>query len=180
LPVYAMPKLRYILNKNGPWNQLIHQNNIELESLEDRKPLSLNRNIQVIPFLVPHRDEYSETVGFRIIGPNKSALFIPDIDKWGRWDQTIVDLIKTVDYAFLDATFFDGNELTDRDMGQVPHPFVVESMLLFDELTETEKAKINFIHFNHTNPIADPNSEATKRVLDAGFKIASKGELFSM
>jgi len=180
VPVYAMPKMRAFLSQNGPWNQLIEQNNIQLMPIDHKKPLFLTPNLQVTPFLVPHRDEYSETVGFRISGPNKSALFIPDIDKWHRWDQSIVELIKSVDYAFVDATFFNGDELPNRDMNQVPHPFVVESMTLFQNLSKQDKAKVHFIHFNHTNPIADPTSAASKSVLQAGFKRAQVGAVFSM
>lgn len=180
VPVYAMPKMREFLSQNGPWNQLIEQNNIQLMPINHQKPLFLTPNLQVTPFLVPHRDEYSETVGFRISGPNKSALFIPDIDKWNRWDQSIVELIKSVDYAFVDATFFNGDELPNRDMNQVPHPFVVESMALFENLSKQDKAKVHFIHFNHTNPIADPTSTASKSVLQAGFKRAKVGTVFSM
>ena len=180
VPVYAMPKMREFLSQNGPWNQLIEQNNIQLMPINHQKPLFLSPNLQVTPFLVPHRDEYSETVGFRISGPNKSALFIPDIDKWNRWDQSILELIKSVDYAFVDATFFNGDELPNRDMNQVPHPFVVESMALFENLSKQDKAKVHFIHFNHTNPIADPTSAASKSVLQAGFKRAKVGTVFSM
>lgn len=180
VPVYAMPKMREFLRYNGPWDQLIYQNNIRLMPLNDQKPLTVNANLKVTAFLVPHRDEYTETVGFRISGPNKSALFIPDIDKWNRWDQSIVELIKSVDYAFLDATFFDGNELPNRDMNQVPHPFVVESTTLFQSLSAEDRAKVHFIHINHTNPIADPESQATKTVLESGFHIAREGAKFSM
>ena len=63
------------------------------------------------PFLVPHRDEFSETVGYKIEGTKKTALFIPDIDKWQKWKRNIVEEVKKVDYAFVDATFFDQSEV---------------------------------------------------------------------
>ena len=104
---------------------------------------------------MPHRDEYTETVGFRIKGPHKTALFIPDIDKWTLWEKNIVEEIQKVDYAFLDATFFSGNELNNRDMSQVPHPFVLESMQQFKSLSPKDRSKVYFIHFNHSNPVLD-------------------------
>lgn len=58
-------------------------------------------------FTVPHRDEYSETAGFRMLTPKKKFLFIPDIDKWSKWNKNITEEVKNVDYAFLDATFYD-------------------------------------------------------------------------
>ena len=102
-----------------------------------------------------------QTVGYTIIGPNEQ-LFIPDIDKWERWETSIEELIKKVDYAFLDATFYDGSELPSRDMNAIPHPFVVESMDRFSVLSPEDKKKVYFIHFNHTNPLVNENSTAVK------------------
>ena len=150
------------------------ENNIVLNTLT-AADLTLSENLKIVPFTVPHRDEYSETVGYTIIGPNKTALFIPDIDKWERWETSIEELIKKVDYAFLDATFYDGSELPNRDMNAIPHPFVVESMDRFSGLSPEDKKKVYFIHFNHTNPLLNENSTAVKTVKANGFKIARKG-----
>jgi pyrroloquinoline quinone biosynthesis protein B len=133
----------------------------------------------VTPFLVPHRDEYSETVGYMIAGPNKKALFIPDIDKWEKWDRSIATELSKVDYAFLDATFYDGEEL-NRDMSEIPHPFIVETMQLLKELPSSEKNKIHFIHFNHTNPVLDSNSAQARAVVQAGFHLARFHQVFEM
>ncbi len=173
IPVYAMPKMKYFLSNNGPWEQLVTNKNIQLKELQHETPVVLSKNLSVTPILVPHRDEYSETVGYLIQGPNKSALFIPDIDKWNRWEKDIIEEIKKVDYAFLDATFFNGVELNNRDMSEIPHPSIEESMALFKELSPTEKVKVIFIHFNHTNPALNPNSEAYQEILKKGFKVAS-------
>ncbi len=179
-PVYAMPRMAEFLKNNGPWSQLVANENIELRPTAANDTLQLTKNLKVVPLLVPHRDEYSETVGYQIIGPEKSALFIPDIDKWERWDRSILELIQQVDYAFLDATFFDGQELNNRDMSLVPHPFVVESLALFEPLELSDRKKVYFIHFNHTNPVLNSVSEATNRVKLAGFNIAQQGQHFSL
>jgi pyrroloquinoline quinone biosynthesis protein B len=91
------------------------------------------------------------------------------------WNRDIVQEIRSVDYALLDATFFDGDELPGRDMDEIPHPFVVESLSLFDQLTAEERSRVWFIHMNHSNPLLDPSSAAHKKVLDAGYGIASEG-----
>ncbi len=174
VPVYAMPRMHEYLSNNGPWSQLVKFNNIDLILLENGKIRKFDE-LSISPFLVPHRDEYSETVGYRIQGPTKSALFIPDIDKWLDWDINIIELLRTTDYALIDASFFADGELGMRDMSQIPHPFVTESMELFDDLSEVEKNKVWFIHMNHTNPLLDPNSEESKQVLRAGFNIATEG-----
>jgi pyrroloquinoline quinone biosynthesis protein B len=171
VPVFAMPKMKMFLETNGPWSQLVTNNNIVLTQLESEQPISLTPSIEVTPFLVPHRDEYSETVGYRIKGSNKTALFIPDIDKWDKWNKNIIEEIKKVDYAFLDATFYSGTELDNRDISLIPHPFVIESLDRFGKLDATERSKIIFIHFNHTNPLLDLTSDEAKNVLSKGFKI---------
>ena len=126
--------------------------------------------------LVPHRDEFSETVGYQIDGPNKTALFIPDIDKWEIWERDILEEIRQVDYAMVDATFFDENELPGRNMSDIPHPFVVESMELFEGLSETDKNKVIFIHLNHSNPLLDSGSAAYQLIIARGFKVAKEGD----
>lgn len=175
VPVYAMPRMRAFLSNNGPWDQLVRFENIKLIELEDNQAARLSPRVTVTPFLVPHRDEYTETVGYRIDGPNKSAVFIPDIDKWDRWDTDIRDVIRSVDYALLDAAFFADGELGNRDMSQIPHPFVAESMALFADLSAEEKARVIFIHMNHTNPLLVDDSDQQIAVEDAGFQVAREG-----
>ena len=38
--------------------------------------IQLNERIQITPFLVPHRDDYSETVGFKIQTKSRGSIFI--------------------------------------------------------------------------------------------------------
>ncbi len=175
VPVYAMPRMRAFLSGNGPWDQLVRLGNIELRPLEDGEAQELPGGIRVTPFLVPHRDEYTETVGYRIDGPNRSAIFIPDIDKWERWDTDLPALIREVDYAFLDATFYADGELPGRAMADIPHPFVVESMALLEGLSPDERARVHFIHFNHTNPLLREGSPERAEVRARGFSIADEG-----
>lgn len=179
VPVYAMPKMKSYLETNGPWSQLVVLNNIEIRGLSKDSTLILNERISVTPIQVPHRDEYSETVGYLINSNTKKTLFIPDIDKWQKWDRNIVDCIKEVDIAFLDATFFQDGEIKGRSMNEIPHPFVSESMELFRNLSKIDKKKIHFIHFNHTNPLLIDGSEAQKKVLKNGFNIAKQGAIVS-
>lgn len=66
--VYAMPKLKKYLTSNGPWSQLVTLNNIDIKLLRAETPVELGGDLIVIPISVPHRDEFSETVGFKILG----------------------------------------------------------------------------------------------------------------
>jgi pyrroloquinoline quinone biosynthesis protein B len=174
IPVYTMSRMRQFLQNNGPWSQLVALNNISLKFMQNFQTVPL-RNIRVTPLLVPHRDEFSETVGFMILGPRNSALFIPDIDKWELWDRNIIDEIGNVDYVLIDGTFFNGDEIPDRDMSEIPHPLVVESMALFEELPASEKDKIWFIHMNHSNPLLNPVSPAYEEVTRRGYHVATEG-----
>lgn len=180
VPVFAMPRMKRFLESNGPWSQLVTSNNIALRELVDTRPENLNKRIRVTPILVPHRDEYSETVGFRIEGPNRIAMFLPDIDKWDRWETKIEDILRSCDVAYLDGTFFGDGELGDRDMSQIPHPFIANSIARFNTLPDAQRNKVRFLHFNHTNPVLDSQSEAAKSVRDAGHHIAVENERFSL
>ena len=174
LPVYVMPKMEQYLRENGPWSQLIALNNISLMPLRNDRSEVLN-NLKVTPFLVPHRDEFSETVGYSIQGPKKTALFIPDINKWSQWKENILERIQLVDYALIDATFYDNNELPGRDMSKIPHPFVVETMATLSVLPREQREKVWFIHMNHTSPLLNLNSDQAQGVRAQGFNIASTG-----
>jgi len=177
ISTYLMPRMKYYIENNGPWSQLVKQKNISIIELEADKPIILDNNISIIPFIVPHRDEYSETVGYNIITPNKKILFIPDINKWDIWEKNIIQEIKKVDLVFIDGTFYNDSELKNRDMSSIPHPFIRESVELFEDLDPKERRKINFIHFNHTNPAFKTSAEK-KSLLNSGFNIAEQWEVF--
>lgn len=178
LTVYAMPRMAAFLEESGPWSQLVRYGNIQVTRLEGGTATTLSPGLSVTPFLVPHRQEYSEVVGYRVDGPDRSALFIPDIDSWSLWDAaggSIEDAIRAVDIAFLDATFFANGEIPGRDMTGFPHPFVVDTMTRLAGLPEAERAKVRFIHYNHTNPLRfDPARRA--QVEAAGFNVAMENE----
>ena len=180
MPLYLMPKMTEFISSNGPWSQLVEQKNVELKKIFNEKEEKLTNDLSIIPLRVPHRDEYSETVGFKIIGPKKSALFIPDIDKWEKWDKSIKKLITQVDYAFLDGTFYDAQEINNRDISEIPHPFIIESLKLFEDLNKLNRNKIYFIHLNHTNPANNKKSKAYKLIISKGLNVAQEGSNFEL
>ena len=178
IPVYAMPRMKTFLESNGPWNQLVALNNISINEINDNVKITLNERLSITPFLVPHRDEYSETVGYKVEGPNKSLVFIPDIDKWQKWDQDIKEVVSNNTYSLLDGTFYDIDELPGRDMSEIPHPFIVETMKLLESVEN--KREIHFIHLNHTNPALENNSNAQDQIKNTGFNIAQRGQAFKL
>ena len=179
VPVYVMPKMKQFLESNSPWNQLIDLDNVQLREIFKNKKITISKNLIIVPFTVPHRDEFSETVGYKIIGPNKSALFIPDINKWSLWDKDIVAEVKDVDYAFLDATFFKDGEV-NRSMDEIPHPFIVETINLFKNESIQVKNKIHFIHFNHTNISLQYKNPVIDSIRKLGYNFARFGDQLSL
>ena len=179
LIIKVLPKMSNFLKTNGPWSQLVDINNIKIQNLSFGSKTNELRNITVTPIQVPHRDEYSETAGFIIEGRNKKALFIPDIDKWEKWDKNLKQLVYEFDYLLLDATFYDSKEI-NRDISEIPHPLVTETINLLDDLSPEHKNKVYFIHMNHTNLMLDPSSDLTKLVVNKGFNITRLGLKLSL
>jgi pyrroloquinoline quinone biosynthesis protein B len=175
VPVYVLPKLKAFLENNGPWSQLVKLQNIGIQQLTADSAVQLTNGISVTALTVPHRDEYSETAGFRIATPRRKYLFIPDINKWELWDRDIIAQVKSVDIALVDATCYDSTELPGRNKA-ILHPFVTETMDKFSGESSDMKSKIYFIHFNHTNPLLW-DADKRKRVRRLGFNIAEQGEV---
>ena len=180
IPVYAMPRMRDFLRNNGPWSQLVNIKNIEIRNLAKDSTIQLNERISVTPFKVPHRDEYSETVGFRISTKSMNVIFIPDIDKWEKWDKDIVKTVQQNDLIFIDGTFFKEGELPGVKMAEVPHPFIEETMKLLSSLPDKDKQKVHFIHMNHTNPALIRDSAAIKEIEGKHFQVAKEMEEFKL
>jgi len=170
VPVYALPRMRAFLETNGPWSQLVTLNNIALSTLVPGERIALSDRIAITPLLVPHRDEFSETAGFIVHGPRRSVLWLPDIDKWEKWDRRVEDVVASVDVAYLDATFYSPTELPGRDLSEIPHPTVEETMNRF--ATSTDRQKIRFVHLNQSNPLLRDDRAARER----GFRVAREAD----
>jgi pyrroloquinoline quinone biosynthesis protein B len=179
IPVYAMPRMKTFLEQNGPWSQLVKLRNIELNKLHEDSLIKTLDQLQITPIGVPHRDEFSETVGYSLKGKNKRALYIPDIDKWSKWDQSIDSLIKIHDYVFIDGTFFSDGEIP-RPMSEVPHPFIEESTKRFSSLDRYHRNKIYFIHLNHSNPARNRDFQGRKIIESTGMHFANFGDTFTL
>jgi pyrroloquinoline quinone biosynthesis protein B len=191
VPVYAMPRMEAFLRGGGPWELLVRLGNVELRPLSAGVPVKLGARLVATPLLVPHRDEYSETVGFRIAGPRHSLLWLPDIDKWERWDAQpgagslgvgdeprgrLEEALASVDMAYLDGTFFADGEVPGRAMAEIPHPFVRETILRLARLPAAERAKVRFVHLNRSNPLVRGDAAVLAEVAAAGMSVAQEGE----
>jgi pyrroloquinoline quinone biosynthesis protein B len=180
LPVHGSARMADFLARNAPWELLVRLRHVELRTLLPGRAVELAHGLSITPFLVPHRDEYTDTFGFEIRTPSRALLYIPDIDKWERWGDSnggpVEAAIARVDVALLDATFFGDGEIPGRSLAEIPHPFVVESIARFAKLPASERKKIVFTHLNHSNRAALPDSEERRAIEAAGMRVAREME----
>ena len=180
IPVYVMPKMKEFIINNTLLNQLVENNNIKLSLISDGVDININDNFTIQAFDVPHRNELSETVGYKIIGQKKSAIYMPDIDSWDRFEKNLFKLINNNDILFLDGTFYQKSEIKTRDIKKIPHPSIVDTMDMLMDLSDEDKQKIHFIHFNHTNDAIREGSEAYNTIIDSGFSISRENQRFNL
>ena len=182
-PVWATPRLCDFLRTNGPWSQLVELNQIELneiapgttDGVTTPQPFEPLPGLRVEAFRVPHRDEFSDTVAYKLHGPSKTVLFCPDVDRWDAHDGLLEKLLEGVDVAYVDATFYDGRELPGRNILEVPHPPMIRTMELLKAVGRETPGRVRFIHLNHTNPaLNDQDLQDTIRA--RGFPVAEVGE----
>jgi pyrroloquinoline quinone biosynthesis protein B len=179
-PVIATPKMLRFLQEQDPWSLLFDAKHLSSQPLPAGETIQLAEDLSVTAWQVPHRDEFSDTVCFIIRGPNHSALYLPDIDKWNRWERALIDVLAEVDYALIDGTFYGPDELPGRDMAQVPHPFIVETQNLLQNAEPDLRGRVYFTHLNHSNPVADPTSPEAEQVRNQGAFILQERALFEL
>jgi len=177
IEVFCTSRMAKFLRTNGPWSQLVDLGQIFPFEVTLGVAADLAPGIRATAIKVSHRDEFSDTVAWRIEGPKKTVLFCPDID---RWDGGVLEkLIEGVDVCYLDATFYDGREIPGRDLSEIPHPPMVVTMELLRDLAKENPGRFRFIHLNHTNP-ALFNEEIRRDLEDRGFRVAEVGERLAL
>jgi pyrroloquinoline quinone biosynthesis protein B len=175
VPVWVMPRMRAFLEGSAPWEQLVRLGNITLRDLVADVPVRLAPDLTITPVPVPHRDEYSETVAFRITGPSRTVLWLPDIDSWDDWAIDLEDVLADHDIAWVDGSFFSSDELPGRDMSKIRHPRIADTLERIAGLPQALRARVRFVHLNHTNPVLDPASAQHLQVTRAGSRVAVEG-----
>jgi len=182
LPVWGSPRMLGFLRANGPWEQLVRLGNVTLHELspghgEPGPPVALGEGVTVAALTVPHRDEYSDTVGYVLRGPRQAVLYVPDTDGWDAWTVPPEAVIAGagIDVALLDGTFSSGDELPGRDISKVRHPLITASAQRFAPLAE-RGVRVEFIHFNHTNPAVEADSGLREALERQGFGLAREDE----
>ena len=122
VPLYVMPEMSDFIKANKAFNFLISSKNIYLEVIKENQIINLVGNVSISSFLVPHRNEMSETVGYKVKSNQKSIIYLPDIDSWEKWSKNINDIVNDNNYLFIDGTFYTKSEILNRDINTIPHP----------------------------------------------------------
>ncbi len=177
MPVYAMPRMAAFLRANAPWGGLLELGHVEVREMAPARPVRLGPSLSVTPLPVPHRAEYTETVAFLVEGPNARLLYAPDTDGWASWSPSLEAVLTGVDVAYVDGTFFSRDELVGRNIDEVPHPSIVETLRRLRTLPADVRARVRFIHFNHTNPVLHAPPFARYVLAPAGVRAAVEGEI---
>ena len=178
-PCYCSSRMAQFLASNGPWSLLVEEGRLSLRVLEPGQPVRLAADLTVTALLVPHRDEYTDTLGFVFEGPGRSLLYLPDIDRWESWDLRIEDVVAGVDIALIDATFYSAAEVPGRDRSEIPHPLVTDTIERLGDLVGGDRSVV-LTHLNNSNPVLDPDSPERERVLKAGFGVARAGQTYAL
>jgi len=173
LPVYASPRMAAFLRANGPWSQLVGKRNIALRELRPGAPFVLDAGVTVTPIAVPHRDEFTDTMAFLVRGPRRSLLYVPDTDGWASWPRPLPEVLRGVDVAILDGTFFSPDELPDRDLTKIRHPLITGTMDLLAPLVRSGRLRVLFTHLNHSNPALDRRGRRSRRAASASSRRAT-------
>jgi pyrroloquinoline quinone biosynthesis protein B len=176
LPVWSTPRMAEYLRVNGPWSQLVSRENILLNEIAPGASFALEGGVRVTVEPVPHRDEYADTVGFRLLGPQRTILYVPDTDAWTAWQPSLLDRLAGVDVAILDGTFYSLDELPGRDLSEIPHPLITQTMELLQQKVAAGELEVYLTHFNHSNPALEPESDARREIERRGFHVLEDGQ----
>lgn len=189
LPCYCTQLMADFLSQNAPWSQLVAIGNLlPVVVPAARAASSLEEGtfepwpgLKVRLFLVPHRAEFTDTVGISI---NEKLLYIPDIDQWDDWEGVALEEVKRHEISLVDATFYSKAEveMLRRSYASIAHPPVEVSLELLAahvrEKSESNPAggnRVIFTHLNHSNPLVMPGSAERAHVTSLGFEVAEDG-----
>jgi pyrroloquinoline quinone biosynthesis protein B len=174
VPCWVTSAMGRFLRAEAPWRLAIEQGHIALNEIEPPASFSPWADLEITLIPVPHRHEASDTVAISV---NGSVLYLPDIDSWEDW-PVADEVITGHSTVLLDATFWSVDELPHRDIKEIKHPLVPDTLQRFGHLVGG--TRLILTHLNHTNPVCDPESVEHAAVIDAGFEVALEGLTFGL
>ena len=178
IPLHSSPSMQNLIKSTPAWALLLEQGVFDLTEIGH---VEID-DVVIQSIAIPHRAELSDMHAFVVRGKQHSVLFLPDHDSWDQTlsahnAQSIREWLNDLEitHAFLDGTFWSGNELQGRDMSVVPHPTIQDSL---HRLGEKQNAdfEIYFTHLNHTNPALSTTSNEHKQIIELGWDVAWEGQ----
>lgn len=162
---WVTPSMAEYLGSNQPWRALIDGAHLDVRAGFGPWDLSDGLSLRLVP--VPHRAEFTDTVGISI---NDEVLFLPDIDSWEAWPAAEEEIGRHR-VCLLDASFASLDEIPGRSLADIPHPLVDDTLERFGHLAADRRLILT--HLNHSNPANDPDSAVSGQIRAAGFEVAS-------
>ncbi|MGE3850794.1 MAG: MBL fold metallo-hydrolase [Planctomycetota bacterium] len=174
LPVFATPAVHAFLREHQPARLAFELGHLRAEEVpagttREAGPFALHAHAVV------HRSEFADVVAWRVTAsdrPRGGLLYCPDID---RWTDDVVALATACDVALVDATFGSPDELPGRDLATIPHPLARTTMAALAPAVAAG-TRVGLIHLNHSNPLADADSDLRRDALAQGFVVPADGD----
>jgi pyrroloquinoline quinone biosynthesis protein B len=171
LPLFALESVLSFLDANEPWATLLRDDHLEPVPMDEAAASIGRLTVRAIP--VPHRAEFTDTAAYSVsVDDRPWVLYLPDIDGWDQWPDAEA-VIAEHPVSLLDATFSDVEELPGRDISEIKHPLVPDTIERFAHLSA--ERSIILTHINHSNPLGEPDAEVTRLAHDKGFVVAYDG-----
>ena len=188
LPIYLSEKNRESIEQRNDIQLMIKERNIKFEpqkynhSFQPKEDCGFK--LRLIP--IPHRSELGDTAGIIIEGKKKNLLFLPDQDSWEKTLESfsVKDIrelftLLEIDIAWIDGTFWNLKELPGRNLKEIPHPIIEESLELLG-MRRPEDPEVSFIHLNHSNPVNDNDSMERKLVQSRGWSVCERNQTVTL
>jgi pyrroloquinoline quinone biosynthesis protein B len=172
LPVFASEKMLAFLAANQPWAAIL-RDNLAPVRLAPATSHELAPGLNLVPVRVPHRDEFTDTLAFIIQTSQTKLFYCPDIDGWDNFP--LEEMLRRVDHALLDGTFFSADELPGRDISEIPHPLARDTA----RRAGGRGSQVWLIHLNHTNPLHDPGPERAE-IEAQGVSVGEQGQRWAL
>ena len=171
LPLFASTSVLSFLSGNEPWATLFASAHLDPVSMDDTIASIGDLTIEAIA--VPHRSEFTDTVAYSVsVRGDPWVLYLPDIDGWDQWPEA-EETVARHRVSLLDATFSSTDELPGRDIAQIKHPLVPDTIEQFAHLTPDRT--IVLTHINHSNRLGADDDPFTLMAREHGFTIAYDG-----
>tara|TARA_B100001250_G_scaffold50110_1_gene39175 strand:+ start:237 stop:1124 length:888 start_codon:yes stop_codon:yes gene_type:complete len=186
--VFLSHKNKNIFDERSDIKLMIEENNIRTHAKNFNQlfePMQgCGFSLQFIS--IPHRSELGDTAAIIIKGNKRNILFMPDQDSWEETleyysKENIREFLKMFDIneALIDGTFWSMEELPGRNISEIPHPTIQDSLKLLGKRMENDP-RISFLHLNHSNPVNDIGSKQRKLVEENGWRVSEIGDVLKL